>query len=141
MTTSSKQQVSHPGVVDEVGRNVLRVRILSASACASCHVKGACNMAEMEEKLIDIPHENPEQYKIGQQVDVLMNLSAGTRAVMLGYVVPMLILVFTLILALILTGEEGSAGLIALASLIPYYLVLWLRRDQIRKKTHFFLRD
>lgn len=98
-------------------------------------------MAEMEEKLIDIPQENPEQYKIGQQVDVLMNLSSGTKAVMLGYVIPMVILVFTLILALILTGEEGSAGLIALASLIPYYLVLWLRRDQIRKKTHFFLRD
>lgn len=141
MTTSSKQQVSHPGVVDEVGSSVLRVRILSASACVSCHVKGACNMAEMEEKLIDIPHDNPEQYKIGQQVDVLMNLSSGTKAVMLGYVIPMVILVFTLILALILTGEEGSAGLIALASLIPYYLVLWLRRDQIRKKTHFFLRD
>ena len=141
MTASSKKQVSHPGIVDEVGKDFLRVRILSASACASCHVKGACNMAEMEEKLIDIPQENPEQYKIGQQVDVLMNLSSGTKAVMLGYVIPMVILVFTLILALILTGEEGSAGLIALASLIPYYLVLWLRRDQIRKKTHFFLRD
>jgi sigma-E factor negative regulatory protein RseC len=140
MTYSSNKQVSHPGIVDEVTPDGLRVRILSASACSSCHAKSACNMAEMEEKLIDIPQEKPGDYQVGQTVEVMMNLSTGTRAVILGYAIPLLVLLFVLITALILTGDEALSGLLGLVSLIPYYAILWLRRDHIRKRTQFFLR-
>ena len=44
--------VSHEGIVTNIKGDDVEVKILSKSACASCNIKTACNMSEMQEKII-----------------------------------------------------------------------------------------
>ena len=44
-------------------------------------------------------------------------------------------------IALKLTSNEGVAALVALGSLVPYYLALWMMRDRIQKQISFNLEN
>ena len=60
------------GVVEEIDNDTIKVNITSISACQSCHAKGACSVANVQEKTIEIPSK--ANYKPGQQVMITKNL-------------------------------------------------------------------
>ena len=43
------------------------------------------------------------------------------------------------VLVLLMTGNEGLSALCGLAALVPYYGVLYLCRDRIRRQLTFYL--
>ena len=63
------------------------------------------------------------------------------RALLWGFGLPFLLLVGVLVLVLLLTGSESLAGLLSLASLLPYYLLLWLLRDKMARRLSFQLEE
>jgi sigma-E factor negative regulatory protein RseC len=132
---SSKDSISHPGVVENVRDGKVFVKILSKSACASCNAQSICSVAEMEEKIVEV--RSGGGYKLGEQVTLNMEKSLGTKAVMLGYVVPFLVLFIALIVTLEVTGNEGLSALISIGVLIPYYIILYLLRDKLSSKFVF----
>ena len=129
--------ITHPGIIDEISPDLLHVRILNVSACSSCHAKGYCSMSEMEEKIVEVPCANSSDYTPGQQVNVVMDTGSGKRAVMLGYFIPLLILLFALIILTSITSNQGLAGIAAILCLVPWYLALYLFRNRIRRKMVF----
>ena len=133
----SLDDIKHQGIVREVDEKQIYVSIITQSACASCQVKGVCNVTEISEEIVEITKYPGMDYKVGDKVNVAMQKSLGTRAVFLGYILPFLILLFTLILTFSLTGKEGLSGLIALGILIPYYWVLYSIRHQLKKTFTF----
>ena len=44
--------VEHTGVVESCDGQMVLVRIEQQAVCASCHAKGACSVAEKEDKII-----------------------------------------------------------------------------------------
>jgi sigma-E factor negative regulatory protein RseC len=134
---SSSSSVIHPGIVDHVEGNLVRVRILSQSACSSCHAKQACLMSDMEEKIIDILVRGNEGYEAGQKVMVTMEESLGRKAVALGYLAPLVVLMASVFIFLTFVDNEGVAALLAMAMLIPYYAVLFLFRKRLGKEFSF----
>ena len=46
-----------------------------------------------------------------------------------------------LVAVLYLTENEGVAALTALGSLLPYYFLLWLRRDSIQRGISFHIEE
>lgn len=131
------EQIEHEGLVQKIVDNELKINILSKSACVSCKIKGACNVSDMEEKNVDAHVDDPENYKIGDRVDIYYKQSLGFRAMFLGYLLPFLIMFFVLIVSLAITQKEAFSGLLSLFSLIPYYATLYLTRDK-HKKTFSF---
>jgi len=129
--------ISHPGIVDEIDREIIRVKILSASACASCQVKGICNMSEMQEKMVDVKNSRDGRFSVGDNVNVVMKRSLGTKALLLGYIIPFLIIFISLIVLVSIMDHEGLAGLISLSLVGPYYLFLYFRRDKIKRTFEF----
>ena len=121
---SAREDITHPGIVENVTESTVFVKILAMSACSSCHAKGMCNLAEMEEKVVEVRKESGREFRGGDKVTVTMRRSQGSKAVMLGYVVPFLVMMGMLVLVLVLTGNEGLAGLSAILVLVPYYWVL-----------------
>ncbi len=81
-----KNIVTHPGIVKKVESNRIEIAIMVTSACASCEIKGACSVSDVEEKSVIVDINNNEQYKVGQNVTIEMSQSLGTWAVLLGYV-------------------------------------------------------
>jgi sigma-E factor negative regulatory protein RseC len=56
---------------------------------------------------------------------------------LLGFGIPLLLLMGVLLAVLRWIGDEGMAALASLGALVPYYIVLWLLRDRIRQKVSF----
>jgi sigma-E factor negative regulatory protein RseC len=131
--------VTHPGIVMQISGHIAEVMILAKSACSSCQVKGACNMAEMEEKRVFVELPPEHSFKSGQQVNVMMKQSLGNFAVFLGYILPFLILLLALIVSISVGLGEGVAGLLALGILVPYYFVLYRLRSRLSRKFSFQL--
>ncbi|MEN9444214.1 MAG: hypothetical protein RIS47_1104 [Bacteroidota bacterium] len=130
------ERIVHEGIVNAVSGKSLSVSILQSSGCVSCSVKGACNVAEVDEKLIEITHFTGD-YKPGERVTVFYKPSLGFKALAWGYVLPFVLMLTVLILVSVITGDDALAGLWALGVLIPYYGGLYLFRNFIGKGFDF----
>jgi sigma-E factor negative regulatory protein RseC len=129
--------IIHPGIIESINGNQVSVRILSQSACSSCHAKQACTVADMKDKIIDAELDQPEKWKTGDEVMVRMDESLGRKAVILGYGLPLVVLVTSIIIFLSLFKHEGLAALLSILMLVPYYLVLYLFRNRLHKEFRF----
>ena len=129
--------IKHEGIVQATYDGKSMVKIVSLSACAACHAKGACSMADMAEKEIEVVNDPDMNLKPGQHVNVVMKSSLGVKAVLLGYVYPLIVVVAVLFTLLHVTGNEGLSALLSLASLIPYYLILSNRKKKLRREFGF----
>lgn len=136
---SAQKNITHPGIVEKLTDDKVFVKILAMSACSSCHAKGMCNVAEVEEKVVELRKDPLRELKIGEQVTLTMKKSLGSYAVMLGYIVPFLLLIGVLILVLFLSGNEGLAGLSAILTLIPYYWLLYIYRNKLKSTFNFMI--
>jgi len=129
----SIKEVTHTGTVKSVEDKGIKVSIIVLSGCASCNIKGACNMSEQADKELDIECE-PRLFKIGQEVEIRMKESLGFHALFLGYVLPFILMIVILSISSFLTTNEAIVGLLSIGSLVPYYSLLYLLRNRIKKK-------
>ena len=129
------KKIEHEGIVDQISDKAIRVKIMSMSACASCHAKGACTVADMEEKEVEVPLAG--NYKVGQRVMVIGSTAQGLQAAWWAYILPILLLLLTLFVSFSLTGNEALAGLLALVVLVPYFGLIKLS-EKFMKKTFQF---
>lgn len=132
-----EHRISHEGIITGIDNNNVQVKILSKSACVSCNIKGACNMSEMKEKIIVIPRPNDKELSMGQEVTVSMGLGQANKAVIFAYVIPTIILFSMIFILNYFKVEEGINALISIGSLIPYYLILFLFKDKIKRKFEY----
>ena len=129
--------VSHEGIITSINEDEVQVKILSRSGCVSCNIKSACNMSEMQEKIITIPAPKDKNLSIGQEVKISIGIGQANKAVVFAYIIPLIILVSMIFVLNALKLEEGINALISIGSLIPYYLILYLFRDKIKRKFEY----
>ena len=144
-------KISHSGVVESIQDGCVKVRIVQTSACAACKVASHChsaspfgsskNAAESKVKIVDVFGCDTAKYTVGQEVTVWASKDVANRALLLGFGVPFLLLVGVLMITLRLTSDEGMAALMALGSLVPYYILLWLLRDSIQRQISFQIEE
>ena len=133
--------VTHAGIVDSIDGNRVRVRIVQTSACAACKVAGHCNAAEAKEKLVDVLTADVTRWKVGDAVTVAASQQMATRALLLAFGLPLVLLLVVLFTVLAVTGREGLSALCGLAALVPYYTVLWLTRKRLQQRLAFWIQD
>jgi sigma-E factor negative regulatory protein RseC len=131
--------IEHEGVVTEVSPQHLTVRIVNESACASCHAKGACSAADMQDKLIDV-YQSVSDISIGQKVMLLGKKSLAPKAVLLAYVYPIALILATLISVYYLSNNELLAGGLSLLILVPYYGIIYLMKDKLKRTFSFTIK-
>lgn len=135
------EKICHEGTVDKVDGQSVYVRIQSASACSSCQIKGACNLSESQEKIIEVRNQEGESHPVGETVDVVMDQSSGTRAVVLAYLIPFLIVLVSLVILLSAGVKEGISALLSIFLLVPYYSILYHFRDKLKKDFGFTIQS
>ena len=123
---ATSETITHPGIVENIEEDKISVKILAQSACSSCHAKGVCSVADVEEKTVMVKSFNTKNLSPGDRVTVRMERSLGKKAVFLGYLLPFILVMATLILMVSLTSNEGLSALASLLILVPYYLGLYL---------------
>ena len=130
--------IEHQGIIISIDNNVAHVKIEQTSACASCHVKTVCGASEKSEKIIDTNIISSD-LKVGDTVTVIGQKSLGFKAIILAYILPFVLIVAILFVTNIFTTNELVIGTCALASLIPYFVVLRLMRNKIQAKFQFYV--
>lgn len=128
--------VEHTGVVESCDGQMVLVRIEQQAACASCHAKGACSVAEKEDKIIEVFYSKND-IKKGDKVLLIGQSSLGLYAVLLAYVLPFLLILVTLFIASVFTDNELLSGTISLSVVLPYYVVLSMNKKRLKKKFSF----
>lgn len=136
---STSGKIRHQGIVDHSDENTVFVKIITPSACDACHTKGMCSVMEMKERMIEVRKKDNYTFKPGDRVIIEMLPSMGGKAVFLGYFLPFLLVIITLIAASSFVPEV-TAGLLALGILLPYYLVLFFARKRLSNSFSFHLR-
>lgn len=132
-----KPEIRHSGVVDAVNGQVVTVRILQKSACAGCEASAICRASESKEKLVEVNTPHATLFNVGQEVTVAGTERLASKAVVLAFGMPLLLMLAALVAALVATGNEKTAAAAAFLVLVPYYLVLFLLRDRIKKEFVF----
>ena len=134
-------KIRHSGIIDSIENSTVRVRILQTSACAACKVAAHCNASESKEKLVDVAVADGSVRRVGDTVTVCASRNVVSRAMLLAFALPLALMVATLVTVMLLTGDEGVAGLSSVAVLVPYFLTVWLLRSRIGRQVSFTLED
>ena len=132
--------IKHLGIVENIQGSHLSVRIVQTSACAACSAKGHCSSADSKDKSIDVIDTAASSYRVGEKVMVIGETSMGMMAVVLAFIIPFILLIFSLFLFMALMENELYSALLSLAILIPYYFILWLNKTRLKQKFSFTIK-
>ena len=130
-------KIQHVGTIESIEDMHVRVRIQQTSACASCKISNHCNAAESKEKLIDVYTTTLSGLAVGQEVTVSTTTAEVHRAVLIGFVLPLILLIATLVTSKLLGCHEEVAALLAIGILLPYYICVWLFRSKLSRMITF----
>ena len=131
--------ISHEGIVTKITDDELEIKILAQSACAACHAKSACGMGEQAEKILIVPRPKGKDFSLNQKVNVKMAIGQGNKAAVLAYLIPIILLLAVLFVCLGLGLSEGLSALLGIVALIPYYIILYLKREKLRQKFEYIV--
>ena len=129
-TSDACNDIEQEGKVIQITETSYKIYLYN-EACNTCKLKAMCPSSKV--KFVEVDKGELELKK-GERVKVSLEEKQGVNALVLSYVVPFFILLTVLIVVKVLTNNDGIAGLAALASLVPYYLVLHLLREKIDQK-------
>ena len=138
---SAKNEISHTGTIIGITPEYTTVEIIAQSACAACHARGMCGVADESQKIIMVPTDPYTGYKVGDEVFVMLKRSMGMKAVWISYVIPLLILMILILSLSSVTVHEVYAGLAAIGGVALYYLVIYLFRDKLAKDFVFYIKE
>lgn len=132
--------IEHQGIVSKIADGKVYVNLTNVSNCSSCHVQSMCQVSDVDKKEIEVIQGTGSQFRKGDKVDVSFKSSLGPKALFLGYLLPFLIVLTTLLIMHQITGDEALSGLASLTILIPYYLLLYGFRSKLKKEFSFTLK-
>lgn len=125
------ETIDHIGFISAIRDGKAYVSLIQVSACATCSSKSACGVGESEKRHFEIPVDG--QWHVGEEVIVRVGIGTGFKALWLGYLLPFLLLLTTLIIAIRVGLPEARAGLLSLGILLPYYVGLAMFRKGLSR--------
>jgi sigma-E factor negative regulatory protein RseC len=79
------------------------------------------------------------RFKENEDVIICGQSSSGLQAVLFAFVLPLALVIFMVVIGLRSGWGESISALSGLSSLIPYYYILYLMRDKLKRKFVFTL--
>lgn len=131
------ETITKTGTVKSVKANSVMVSIKSCSACHECAARNICQMSESTDKEISVNVINPQNFAIGEEVNLSIGSDMGLKAVFLGYVYPLILFLLTVIILNIYEFDDFYSGICGIFILIPYYLGVFLLKNKIKSKFQF----
>ena len=137
------KKIAHEGIVTAINGQQVQVQIVQTSACSGCKVAAHCrsNMSadssESKVKVVDALCSDGSRLAVGQEVTVTAEASMAGKALLLGFGLPLLLMLVVLVAALLAGCNEGMAALLMIGSLVPYYICIALMRHRIAQTIVF----
>ena len=130
--------IYHQGTIERIEKRKVFVRIEQKAACQDCRAGSVCLASDKKEKIIEVM-DFSGNFTVREEVIVSIRQSTGLLAASIVYVIPLLFVIIAIVAGRYATGSEVTGGLIGLLVLFPYYFVLYLLRDKLKKSFTFSL--
>ena len=126
------------GVIESINGTHARIQIVRPSECQTCEASSRCNIHSGKITYVDIDDQRLAKYQKGDRVQVEITAKAGRYAVAIGFALPLVLFVSTM-LALHYNGATDEiAALSAIGVIGVYYFIIYLIRQYINR--HFEVR-
>lgn len=136
-TKDMEKIIKHSGIVTAIEKKRVTVKMHVVSACQSCEAHAKCGFAEAKDKEVEIETRDWESYKIGDNVDVVIQSGNGLYAVFIAYVAPAIVLLGAFAFFYSLHLSEGAIGLLTIAAVALYGIAIFLFRSKLQQKFTF----
>ncbi|MBP8760297.1 MAG: SoxR reducing system RseC family protein [Parabacteroides sp.] len=133
------ESIDHMGIIEKIDGNLISVKIVQQSACSGCHAKSMCTASDSKEKIIEVT-DYSGKFNVNDTVIVCGESSLGLQAVLFAFVIPLIIIVLTIALGTNLQLAETESALLGLFAVVPYYGILYMCRNKLKKKFVFTLK-
>ena len=130
------KKIRHRGIIDSISGCKASVRIVRMSACSSCEAKSTCRGHGTKDFIVNVTDEVLVGMSAGDAVTVEIPCSAGRHAVLVGFVVPLLLVVVSMAAVVSLGGRDVLAALVAIVVLAMYYCGLYVARQRLDRHFH-----
>ena len=132
--------ICREGIVRAVNGDEITVEVIVSSACSGCHAKSICIPSDRRQERIVVQNTKNEQYEVGETVELLLETSAGNKAVVLAYVLPLIVLLVLLFGCYALTQKELLSVGVGVLGVVLYYLILKSAGKSVEKGITFGIR-
>lgn len=124
------------GIVKSIDSFGATVELIRASACSSCHARGACLSTDRHTHVL-IVTDYPTDLKVGQRVEIHTPKGQGLRATLWAFVLPLLLIIIAVILLQHRHVTDRMLALACLGILLIYYGVLYMLKDIFSRHFRF----
>ena len=126
--------IEKTGIITQITPKEICVKIQQTTSCDGCHHQTNCSLKHCQEKLLTLPLPTNFKANIGQKVTLQLSSSQGIWCLSLGFIIPLVILLISLMMSLkIFHQSESFSILIALICVIFYYILLFMLRRMTNK--------
>ena len=137
---NEEHNICREGIIRAINGDDISVEVIVSSACSGCHAKSICIPSDHRKEVITVKNTYHEDFQIGETVELLLETSAGNKAVVLAYVLPLVVLLALLFGCYALTGKELLSVGVGVLGVIVYYLVLKSCSKGVEKGIEFGIR-
>lgn len=137
---NEETNICREGIVRAVNGDDISVEIIVSSACSGCHAKSICIPSDRRQEIIIVKNTRQEEYRVGETVDLLLETSAGNKAVVLAYVLPLFVLLVLLFGCYAITHKELLSVGVSMSGVILYYLILKSAGKKVERGIEFGVR-
>jgi sigma-E factor negative regulatory protein RseC len=131
--------VEQQGIIEEITGKTIKVRIHPDALCGKCSARGICILSDESGKVIEA-EDVSNNVKTGDRVKVIISRSMGNKAVYLGYLIPFILLISSLIVLNAFKLKEWLSGSLSIIIVLSYYIVLYLFRERLKRTFTFTIR-
>ena len=129
--------ICREGIVRAIDGDDIHVEIIVSSACSGCHAKSICIPSDHRQEVVIVKNTRHEDFQVGETVELLLETSAGNKAVVLAYVLPLVVLLVLLFGCYALTHKELLSVGISVLGVVLYYLILKSANKKVEKGITF----
>lgn len=118
-------------MVKAVNGSRLTVLINRYSACASCHAAATCATSERKQMTVEARISANDHVAVGDMVYVSAGGKSPMASIMLGYGLPLIVLILGCVVTEALTKSDIMAATGGLCAIFVYFLMLWIFKSRI----------
>lgn len=130
--------ITHRGIITKISDDRVTVSISSdSSECSGCAISAMC----MKSEEIEISYPHPTLSLIGKKVRVEAQAGLQRKGTLLFFIIPILLLIFTIMLSYAIGMSEALSSAISTAAVALWYLILYIIRVRINSNVGFRIID
>jgi len=127
------REIHKEATVVEITEEKIVLEICAHEACGSCAAKGMCGQdGQSQQKRIEL-HNDGVPRNVGDKVTLVISSSMGLKGAFFAYFLPVVVVLSGIIVMQQYGIGDFVSGIVALAILALYFLLLWIFKDKIEK--------